>query len=90
MDEDDQKTGLGQRSELLDGLLPKILLGPARTAISRLIGSGIDIQALATQAAKTAVTDPGIMERAEANMVATTYRRQINKEAMALKTIKNL
>ena len=113
MDEDDQKTGLGQRSELLDGLLPKILLGPARTAISRLIGSGIDIQAawlaqqaqgikyataarshvtqaLATQAAKTAVTDPEIMERAEANMVATTYRRQINKEAMALKTIKNL
>ena len=30
------------------------------------------------------------MERATANMVATAYRRQINKEAVALKTIKNL
>ena len=47
-------------------------------------------QALATQTAKTAVTDPEIMERATANMVATAYRRQINKEAVALKTIKNL
>ena len=101
MDEDDQKT------------LPKILLGPAGIAISRLIGSVTDIpaawleqqaqgikdataarshltQALATQTAKTAVTDPEIMERATANIVATAYRRQINKEAVALKTIKNL
>ena len=30
------------------------------------------------------------MERAKANMVATANRRQINKEAVALKTIKNL
>ena len=99
MDEDDQKT------------LPKILLGPAGTAISRLIGSVTDIpaawleqqaqgikdataarshltQALATQTAKTAVTDPEIMERAETNMVATAYRQQKNKETVALKNIK--
>ena len=99
MDEDDQKT------------LPKILLGPAGTAISHLIGSVTDIpaawleqqaqgikdataarshvtQALGTQTAKTAVTDPEIMERAGINMVATAYRRQKNKEGVALKTIK--
>ena len=84
---------------------------PAGKALSRLIGSALDIpaawldqqaqgikdataarshvtQALATQTAKTAVIDPEIMERATENIVATAYRRQINKEAVALKTIK--
>ena len=47
-------------------------------------------QALATQTAKTAVTDPEIMERAKTAMVGQFYRRQVNKEAVAMKTIKNL
>ena len=99
--------------ESSDGLLPKILLGPAGTAISRLIGNGADIpaawleqraqrikdttaarsevtQALATQTAKTAVTDPEIIERAKAALVDQVYRRQVNKEAVAMKTIENL
>ena len=86
---------------------------PAGKALSRLIGSALDIpaawldqqaqgikdataarshvtQALATQTAKTAVIDPEIMERATANIVATAYHRQINKEAVVLKTIKKL
>ena len=101
MDEDDQKT------------LPKILLGPAGTAISRLIGSVTYIpaawleqqaqgikdatatrshvtQALATQTAKTAITDPEIMERAKTALVDKVYRRQVNKEAVARKTIESL
>jgi len=47
-------------------------------------------QALATQTAKTAVTDPEIIERAKAALVDQVYRRQVNKEAVAMKTIENL
>jgi hypothetical protein len=99
--------------ESSDGLLPKILLGPAGTAISRLIGNGADIpaawldqyaqrikdktaarsevtQALATQTAKTAVTEPESIERAKAAFVDQVYRRQANKDAVVMKTIENL
>ena len=37
-----------------------------------------------------AVADPVILERAKAAMVATAYRHQVNKDAVALKTIETL
>ena len=43
IDEGDQKTGLGKVLELLDGILPKILLGPAGPALSRLIAGGLGV-----------------------------------------------
>ena len=47
-------------------------------------------QALTTQTAKTAVSDPEINERAKAVMVGQFYRRQVNKGAVVMKTIENL
>jgi hypothetical protein len=45
MDEGNQKMGLGKVLELLDGILPKILLGPAGPALNRLIAGGLGIPA---------------------------------------------
>jgi hypothetical protein len=47
-------------------------------------------QAIALETANMAVADPVILERAKAAMVATAYRHQVNKDAVALKTIETL
>ena len=47
-------------------------------------------QAIALETANMAVADPVILERAKAAMVATDYRHQVNKDAVALKTIETL
>lgn len=93
--------------------LPTIIAGPAGAALSRLIGSAVEIpaawldqkaqaikdrtvartqmnNAITEQAIKQVQADPDLRRRAAESLIAREYRSQINKEAVAKKTVELL